>query len=394
LRVMVDLLAGRKPAEADLTRALAAEAAADADLRPRPPQPPGVVLGLSRMYRSRFDEARSAFATAHARATDRGDEETVEAVLFHSVRLECRAGNWERASVLANQVHELNALLDVGHRSGIGSLARALVAAHRGDPSARALIEEAIAGFSGSGLTIWEIESRTLLGLLELSRGEAAAAVRELEPLPNRLMRMGYREPTHLQAVPNLVEGCIERGDVEAARPLLEWYEQQATSQGHPLALVQAARCRGLLAAAEGDTGEALTRFGTALASELPEPFEHARTLLARGIVLRRAKRRHDARESLEDALARFEQLGARLWAERARSQLARLAGRRPAGTDLTATEQQVAERVIEGLSNKEVAAALFITAKGVEAHLSHIYRKLGIHSRNELARVYASKPS
>lgn len=394
LRLVVDLAAGHEVAEAELERAVVLERAADADQRPRPPNPPTVVLGQLRMRMGRFDEAREAFAEAGQRAADRGDDDTVAAVLFYSVRLECRAGNWERAAELADRVQGVVELADVGHRSGIGEFARALPATLRGDASARALNEEAIAALTGAGITVWEIESRGMLGLLELSRGDAAAAVRELEPLPGRLRAMGYGEPTHLQAVPDLIEAYVELGQLDPARPLLDWYEQQATTLDHPLGLHQAARCRGLLTAAGGDFDGALAFFEAALASDLPEPFERARTLLARGIVLRRAKQRRDARESLDAALALFEQLGARLWAERAHSQLARVAGRRPAGTTLTATEQQVADLVAEGGSNKEVAAALFVTVKGVEAHLSHIYHKLGIHSRTELARLYPRKPS
>jgi DNA-binding CsgD family transcriptional regulator len=79
-------------------------------------------------------------------------------------------------------------------------------------------------------------------------------------------------------------------------------------------------------------------------------------------------------------------------WAVRARGELARVAGRPPSRENLTATESRVADLVADGRSNKEVAAALFVTVKGVEAHLSRIYRKLGIKSRAELMRLYATR--
>ncbi len=88
-----------------------------------------------------------------------------------------------------------------------------------------------------------------------------------------------------------------------------------------------------------------------------------------------------------------FEAIGARQWAERARSELAR-ADVAHAGTDeLTPSEQRVAELAASGMSNKEIAAKLFISPKTVELHLSRVYRKLGIHSRGELIRLQAAEP-
>jgi DNA-binding NarL/FixJ family response regulator len=104
-------------------------------------------------------------------------------------------------------------------------------------------------------------------------------------------------------------------------------------------------------------------------------------------------KQKRAARASLEAALASFEQLGARLWAEKARAELKRIGGRAPGGDALTATEWRVAELVAEGHPNKEIAAALFVTVKAVEANLTRIYAKLGIHSGTELAHLLARKP-
>jgi DNA-binding NarL/FixJ family response regulator len=116
-------------------------------------------------------------------------------------------------------------------------------------------------------------------------------------------------------------------------------------------------------------------------------PFEHARTLFAKGVVERRAKQRSKARKSLSDALDEFERVGARLWADRARDALARVSGRRPGPTGaLTATEQRVAELAVQGLSNKDIADALFMSVHTVETHLSHTYQKLGVRSRSQLA--------
>ena len=100
------------------------------------------------------------------------------------------------------------------------------------------------------------------------------------------------------------------------------------------------------------------------------------------GVVRRQASQKKAAREALEQALAIFDEMGARLWAEKARAELGRIGGRRAGGDDLTETEARVADLAAAGKSNKEIAAALFMGVSTVEAHLSHVYRKLGIRSR------------
>ena len=104
--------------------------------------------------------------------------------------------------------------------------------------------------------------------------------------------------------------------------------------------------------------------------------------MLGLGVVRRQAMHKKAAREALEQALAIFEEVGARLWAEKARAELARISGRRAGGDELTETEARVAELAAAGRSNKEIAAELFMGLSTVESHLSRVYRKLGVRSR------------
>jgi DNA-binding CsgD family transcriptional regulator len=153
-----------------------------------------------------------------------------------------------------------------------------------------------------------------------------------------------------------------------------------------PWALAAAARGRGLLRAARGKQASALEALQQALQAHdrMAQPFELGRTLLVKGTIERRARKWGAARASLEGALTRFEQLRAVLWVDRARTELRRVGGRAPA-RQLTPTEQRVAELVSTGLTNQEVADALFVSVRTVEANLSRIYHKLGVRSRTEV---------
>jgi DNA-binding NarL/FixJ family response regulator len=123
------------------------------------------------------------------------------------------------------------------------------------------------------------------------------------------------------------------------------------------------------------------------LSEDSPVTLERGRALLCRGAMHRRARHKREARTSLEAALAEFDAIGASAWADRARAELAKVGGRPPSAGLLTPTESRVAELVAEGLQTKQVAAALFVSSKTVEGHLTNIYAKLGVHSRTELAR-------
>jgi DNA-binding CsgD family transcriptional regulator len=119
-------------------------------------------------------------------------------------------------------------------------------------------------------------------------------------------------------------------------------------------------------------------------------PFERARTLLVLGRIRRRLRRKRAAAQAQQEALDVFEDLGARLWAAQAAADLDRVAVRRAGPAELTPSEHRVADLAATGLTNREVAATLFISPKTVEANLARVYRKLSIRSRAELGRLLA----
>ena len=167
----------------------------------------------------------------------------------------------------------------------------------------------------------------------------------------------------------------------------MERLEGWGHTTGRAWTLATAARCRALLLAARGDTQDAIRALEEAIGhhQHLAMPFELGRTLLITGQTQRRAKRKLVARQHLERALGIFESLPAPLWADRTRSELSRIGLRPPAPLALTATEERVAVLAASGHTNRQVAQALFLSPRTVEANLARVYRKLGVSSRAEL---------
>lgn len=339
--------------------------------------------------------ARSIAESLRDEAAQTGDVHSLSTILTQLARVECRLGAWEDARRNSEEADRMALQAGQWQQRVFNLSTRAMVEAHRGEvPVSRRLVEEAMValgvGRSPSLSRIAGFELRATLGFLELSRGDADAANRHLAPLVEDVEATGIREPGVFKFHADAIEAMIEIGEIEAARDLLERFERRGRSLGRVWALATGARCRALLSAATGDLEKALTSVRQALEyhRRLPEPFEQARTLLVLGVLQRRGKHRKKARESLGRALETFDEIGARLWSEKARIELGRIGGRTQGRWELTPTEFSVAQLASAGRTNKEIGAALYLSPKTVEANLTRVYRKLGIRSRTELARV------
>jgi DNA-binding CsgD family transcriptional regulator len=205
------------------------------------------------------------------------------------------------------------------------------------------------------------------------------------------LLRTGHIDPGNGPWA-DTIETLIGLGDLDPARALLTRYDELC-SRASRWSRIGCARCRGLLAAAEGDTARALESYELALAVDPARihELERGRTLLALGALHRRERHNRSARDALQEALGIFVGLGAVPWAAKADGELGRIGGRRPPDKALTEAERRVASLAAQGRHNKEIAAEMFIAVSTVEAHLSRAYRKLGVRSRTELARHLAN---
>jgi DNA-binding CsgD family transcriptional regulator len=270
----------------------------------------------------------------------------------------------------------------------------ALVAALRGDEAtARGEADRALAIAEKRGLAhVWGTATWAL-ALIDLGAGHFEAAARRLDGLSEP--RPGRVHPWFaVRCIPDLVEAAARCGRAAAAKEPLQrfaaWTEQFDASWARPLV----ARCHGLLA--EGDEAERRLLEALRLHQEGDSPFQRARTQLCLGEVLRRGRKRVEAREHLRAALEAFEHMGAQPWAARAHAELrasGESARRRDPSTlsQLTPQELQIARLVGEGAINRDVAAQLFLSPKTVEYHLHKVFQKLDITSRTELMTLTAS---
>jgi DNA-binding CsgD family transcriptional regulator len=355
-----------------------------------------MALAVCLKHSDRFDEARHWFEQALRAAREEGDESSLPDLLAHMSDLECWAGNWPAAERYAAESWEAGQ--QVEHRAwrSIACYVRALIDAHLGRvDAARAEAEEGLS-VATTAQEDWEAMLVSgALGFAELTAGRLEQAEASLSRAANLSDRIGLAEPAAWRFHANHIEAVIGLGDLDRAERLLGRFEGRGRATGRAWTLATAARCRGLLLAARGDVEGAVQALEDALGhhQDLAMPFELGRTLLVMGQVQRRAKRKRAAKEHLGRAVEIFESLPSPPWAGRASAELSRIGLRPPAPLELTATEERVAALAAAGHTNRQVAQALFVSTRTVEANLTRVYRKLGISSRAELSAAIARTP-
>ncbi len=349
-----------------------------------------VASGHCFYWSGRIDEARRVLDTQLQSVVER-DEPAAADCLWYLALVEVRGGRLALAREYADRAREI--MLQYGGReledepSVLAPLAR--VAAFQGDEElARELSERACAYSEARGGMSSGRFHLSLLGLLDHWAGDPLRAIERFEAFDEAREAAGFSRSIATHSA-DQVEALLEVGRESDALDVLAEWEAQARKLGHRWAIPEIVRSRGVVATYEGDVtaGIALFEQAVGLHEGVGDQFGRARALLILGIARRRARQKRSARDAIEAALAGFEEIGAAGWAEKARAELGRIGGRmRENG--LTPAEQRVAALVAEGRTNREVAAALFLGERTVETHLSHVYAKLGIRSRTELART------
>jgi DNA-binding CsgD family transcriptional regulator len=354
---------------------------------------PDRVAGQRLFWRGEVERSRAALLPLLRLADERGESYSYALQRLHLCQLELRAGDWAAATRLLDEwaTSSERVMWPMYERC------RALLCAGRGlTDEAERWAEETLAKAEATG-TQWDrLEALRASGAAALLRHEPERAADSLRAVWEHTQREGVDDPGVFPVAPDLVEALVALGEFSEATAVGDRLRELSVSQRHPWGLASADRCSAVVELAgkryDERAAELLEQAAGAY-GDLGLRYDRARALLALGRARRRWRKWGLARTSLEQAAAELEALGSSGWAEEAKSELARVGARRPqpAG-ELTPSEQRVADLAAEGLANKEIAGALYVSVRTVEVHLKHVYEKLGIRSRTQLARHLSTR--
>ncbi|MGK5680980.1 AAA family ATPase [Actinoplanes sp. URMC 104] len=336
------------------------------------------------------DEAagRAWFARAVEQARRSGAVGELPHALEYAAEVDLVTGRYDGAAA-----HAAEGLRLAGELGQDTSVCRhhatlAYVAALRGaEDECRSHARRALTRAAARGLGLVATTATYALGLLELGLGRSEGALGHFHAM--LAAPPGSGSPFFaVMCVPDLVEAAARTGRRDGVEAPLAAFAQIAGPSGSPAARALLRRAQALHGTGETAYAEALD-----LGRASDRPFDLARTRLAYGEFLRRGKRRAEARAQLREAVHAFDLLGAGPWAERARAELrvtGETARKREPGTlqQLTPQERQIVRLVVEGATNQQAAAQLFISKRTVEYHLHNVFTKLGVSSRTALARL------
>ncbi|MDF2828657.1 MAG: ATPase,transcriptional regulator, luxR family [Mycobacterium sp.] len=393
MRVTIDFHLGRGVDHAGLRRALELE---DRDADALFALRASAVNVFIQGWIGNLAQAAAAAEDLRRRCTERGAENDLMAMTGHATLIEIWRGDLAKAQQLSDETMQ-RAEMAGGDLIWIIALTlRATVAAHTGRiDEARSDAREAIAlaqRGDAPHLAAWPTLAMAAAEVSVTDYEAALTAARRLIDGAADLAHAG--DVVSMWFVPDAVEALVAVGRADDALPLIEALEANGRRLDRPRLLATGARCRAMWFAAHRELPSAVRSAQEAMAhhDRLPMPFDRARTQLLLGRLQRRQRQAGAARDTLGAALREFERMGAAAWADRARAELANGAAPGPAH-GLSPSERRVAELAVNGMSNRDLAQALSISLKTVEANLTQIYRKLGIRSRAQLAQRIGSPP-
>ena len=352
-------------------------------------------LAVGPLFLRETGAGRSLLEDALRTARDRAAVGALPYLLNLIARDQSATDRWAVAE--ATYLEAIGLARESGQQTGLafGLAGLAWLQARRGhEQECRDCAAEALRLCRELGIRLHEIWATAALGDLELGLGDAARAAVHFEQQQRVLAELAITD-ADLSPAAELTEAYTRLGRDDEAREVSAAFTAAAQAKGQPWPLARALRGQGLLAA--DAAFPALFDQAIRQHAQTLDAFETARTRLAYGERLRRARNRVLARQQLRAALDIFEHLGAGPWADRASAELAATGETRrrrdPATIDeLTPQELQIALALAGGRTTRETAAALFLSPKTVEYHLRHVYQKFGIHSRDELARALAGE--
>jgi DNA-binding CsgD family transcriptional regulator len=374
------LLQGRDASEA-LARGLAlSESYVSTD-----PCTPRLSAAMGRRWVGDLITARELLGAEAETISATGAETSLLEILGPLAEIQWRLGDWPTAAGNLRAADDLAD--DVGvtpSRVAQWSHVGALLAAGQGRvEEALEIARRGAAAAASVGDRFSEAHNHAAIAFALLAAGDAPAAVVSFTRARRLVDDLGVREVGVLGVMGDGLEALAASGLRDELAAVVAELEAASAGGRRPWAAADAARGRAFLLegeAAEIEMAEAATAY-----TRLGMPFEAARCQLWLGTWLRYRRQQRRARDTLGHAQETFERLGAVPWQARAASELARVGGRPPAPMGLTDAEREVVDLVAEGLTNSDIAARLHLSVRTVEAHLSHAFAKLGVHSRTAL---------
>jgi DNA-binding CsgD family transcriptional regulator len=344
-------------------------------------------LGWSR-YTEDLDLARAALDRCIARAADTGDDFAQWIFLTFVAVTEELAGDFTAATAALEAAEKIAAWYDWPPSAwNLEPRCELLIAAGDMD-RALAIVDEFLPDEAVLPVGA-RFKRARIRGKVNVWRGDAPAVVQQLELAAGLAEQLEWADPGVRDRIdPPLAEAYVAVGRSGDAQRISAWLREIGERLGRPALVGDACRIDALVAARAGELDAAAGSARAAVAAHGSSPLrvELALSLLMLGRIERRRKARSQSRAALAQARELAAQIGHRPLLAEIDRELSRVAAAR-SGTELTATERRVAELIAGGATNRDAAAALFVSVRTVETHVASIYRKLGVRTRAELGR-------
>jgi DNA-binding CsgD family transcriptional regulator len=348
---------------------------------------PLVQVVITLLWSEHYRELEPVLDAAVRDARNAGDSVLLTSSLAYRAWLAFNRGDLRRAEAEARTALDAAGLPAPGFHRVLNTALAVDALTEQGCLDAAERLLDGEAGLV-EGMMPTDAHLRLSRGRLRLAQRRPAEALADFRGAGTVALRLGQDSPSWLPWRSSAAHACLALGDRERAQELATAELALARAFGAPRTLGVALHAAGLTAG--GTDGEELLREAVTQLESGGAALDRARALCDLGARLRRGNRRAESRELLREALGLAHRAGAVPLAARAETEL-RATGARPrravlSGADaLTASERRIAELAATGLTNRQIAQALFITARTVEGHLTSAFRKLGIQSRDQL---------
>jgi DNA-binding CsgD family transcriptional regulator len=349
------------------------------------------MAAMRELFRGRTDEAIAAISSLVDEVRAGGAIRWLASVLISATAIYERSGHGAAALAAGHECYQL--MQDLGDEPEVGMVIASRAEWAGGTATmARELADAALEGVKLIGNDEWTGPALAAVGLVGVLTGDPQRAVEAFDAIAESVEAAMPYDPAVIPWHADYAEALVAAGRLDDAAALIAEIRERAQTLDRGVIRVGLARSEALLIAKQGDPAAALELLEKTIstAGDRVYPLDIARCELTRGRVARQARRRSVARTAFLDAIEQFEAYGAPAWREVAETELARLdvpsRSRQP--SELTDNELQIVSMVRDGSTNREIAAALYLSVKAVESQLTRLYRRFGVANRTQLLRT------